>query len=188
MLKGRSQKVRRQALTLRVVVRVHAPLPISPKYKGSVHKSAEASDSGVVQTVLCERTMMRLNSGATGRRIVSDVDNKRMPTDYRKHSTPLTQVSHAMKKVCHNLGLGVVSPYVVQVVVQSRQSVEKCTFGSRFAILRPGVRSPYAPPLGNTWNFNDSECFSFALILLLMMHNDGLWWYMMWYKCGTLYK
>ena len=97
-------------------------------------KGTSMNNGTKLRTVLVVATC--LNSGATGRRIVSDVDNKRMPTDYRKHSTPLTQVSHAMKKVCHNLGLGVVSPYVVQFVVQSRQSVEKCTFGSRFAILR----------------------------------------------------
>lgn len=38
------------------------------------------------------------------RGIASDVDNKRMPTDYREHSIPLTEVSHAMKKVCPLVG------------------------------------------------------------------------------------
>lgn len=73
------------------MVRTHLSLPISPKYKGSVQKSAEASDSGVYKPFSAERP----------KRIVSDVDNKRMPTDYRKHSLPLTEVSHAMKKVCY---------------------------------------------------------------------------------------
>ena len=83
------------ALTRCIYVQLIVSLPMTPKYKGAVQKSIKASDSGVYSRSLrmSGATYNLQDSIRCGQQTYATAD-------YRKHISPLTEVSNDVKKVC----------------------------------------------------------------------------------------